>query len=1486
MASQWDKLRVFDGSIESAFEELCAQLARTDSLAFGCRFERNGRPDGGLECYAERPDGTQIGWQAKFFLRPPTSGQWQDLTESFKTALKTYPALIEFVVCLPQDRANSGGKRRMTRERWNAAVKSWQRYAGRQRRKVAITYWGTSELFDRLSKPEQVGRRRFWFDREFMEPAWFRQRFEEVWANNRRRYRPELHVDIPNATWFDPLLQTEAYIDTLRQRLGRVCDKIDDLRLQWPTGKAGDAKQSVQQSAERLRSIANKLPREAEGPIPPDIDEELRRVVVLLREQQDAIDQLNEKTADWSREMNEVIDALYEAGESVGNEVCRMNQARALLVLGDAGQGKSHLLFRIADHRTQRGQPVVLTCGIQYGDDHPWKRMTDELGLTCGRDEFLGALNAAGEASRCRALIAVDALNEAADPALWKRALSGMLKAVAPYPSVAIVLSTRGDFAEAVVPDNLPRNELPRVLHRGFAGSTAKATDRIFMHFGITAPDVPLLDPEFANPLFVVTLAESLQRAGLKTVPPGAKNIRWVFDLWLDGINARLSATDQLDYDVSERRVQRAASALSEAMSERNTRLLSVEEAKKIVDQVHPSGTWSKSLLRAMVSEDVVQKYQKHDRQSGTTTDCIRFTFDRFSDHHIARAILALVKGKAGLRSGLGPKGKLRRRVVLREGGREYTWPSLLLALAIELPEDPRFGCELSDVLKGAKLDTHVRSAVIGSVRWRSPETISPEVAALVRDDVRRTRTMDVDAQAWHLEALLQVAARRGHPLNADFLDAELRAETMPARDYWWSRPLTRLGDEDTVVMRLIDWMASPTGRKCDDETARLVCTCAAWLFSTPNRVIRDRATKAAVSVLLRRPALAADLLERFLDVDDPYVVERVLAVGYGVALRTNDFAGLGKLGRRTYQLCFEGDKLPVQLLARDYARGIVERAHARGVLADVDLARTQPPYRSDWPKAISRTTDWEKYFDEEPGANEHGLERVWWSISKDDFGRYVIGANSGQHDWLSYPLIAPLPEELVSEDPRGAHIGLLEDLAEGDAKRGLDGGEDPSAAPDDYAKPDISPSVASPTGRRLTRTERRHQAWFPIPQIQCMVMDDVAALGYESRLDVGVDVYSPDSSYIGRSGRKAERMGKKYQWMAYWRTQARIADRFWFSGHYKPSSSARYQGPWQINSARDIDPSCLLRRTAGGNAFSHQPCWWAPFKGTDFDRKCDDIEWLRDVSRVPAMQDLCEVASPSDGRRWVVGHRFVRLSADNIEGLMPEGWRRRDIWYRTVVVFVCSTDSGRLIDWLNNERRKPGENGHWLLPEAPDLSECFLGEFPDSAAFAAENSSYHGREAWGDVRRTGPPVACSLLVDGYFKDGELDCGRDEVLNFYLPSSELVAGLGLRHAEQDGHFENHQGRLIAWDPSVTESGPPALLVDRDALYAHAQKHGYHVVHFTYGEQRAMSESHAHDEYLGQLLFSGASRWDGERWVGRMDGRFDSPLTRKSSRTRR
>jgi hypothetical protein len=96
MILDWNSIRPLNGGRDKDFEELCAQLARAESPV-GSTFVRKGVPDAGVECYAILSNGSEWGWQSKYFDSFGDS-QWSQVDHSIETALvSTYGEVFSWL---------------------------------------------------------------------------------------------------------------------------------------------------------------------------------------------------------------------------------------------------------------------------------------------------------------------------------------------------------------------------------------------------------------------------------------------------------------------------------------------------------------------------------------------------------------------------------------------------------------------------------------------------------------------------------------------------------------------------------------------------------------------------------------------------------------------------------------------------------------------------------------------------------------------------------------------------------------------------------------------------------------------------------------------------------------------------------------------------------------------------------------------------------------------------------------------------------------------------------------------------------------------------------------------------------------------------------------------------------------------------------------------------------------------------------------------
>ena len=210
MTIDWRSIRPLNGARAEGFEELCAQLARSEAPE-GSRFVRKGAQDAGVECYAILDDRTEWAWQAKYFHTLGTS-QWPQIDESVRTALEKHPRMTRYIVCCPLDLADArSGTRVSARGRWDRYVAKWEDLAARLGMAVEFTYWGSHELLERLARSEHSGRVRFWFGAVVMDDDWFAKCINEAVDTAGVRYTPELHVDLPIAAEFEAFGRTEGF---------------------------------------------------------------------------------------------------------------------------------------------------------------------------------------------------------------------------------------------------------------------------------------------------------------------------------------------------------------------------------------------------------------------------------------------------------------------------------------------------------------------------------------------------------------------------------------------------------------------------------------------------------------------------------------------------------------------------------------------------------------------------------------------------------------------------------------------------------------------------------------------------------------------------------------------------------------------------------------------------------------------------------------------------------------------------------------------------------------------------------------------------------------------------------------------------------------------------------------------------------------------------------------------------------------------------
>lgn len=1402
-----------------------------------------------MEGYEVDGEGKERGIQAKFFLGKPTSHQWTSIFDSVKRALDTHPNLVELTIALPADRADPRiPNEQWFMDEWVANEKKWHSHARSLGREVAFSYMGKSEIADALSREEHAGRYRWWFDGQLLSGRWLQERLEEIVKQVGPRYNSQLTVDV--------LAGRQIVRFARRPRLL--------VELEWLASAAADhLGEIVAQTAEleTLTGLVAALPRPINGMEPVTGPHTRPSFELWRRKWRDAQQEAWTVSSQVARGEHgglsssaRAVGALVEVCEQATtliDEESPAYEAPAMLLWGDAGAGKTHLLCDTATRALDVGQPAVVVLGQQLGAGQPWTEILAALRFEGTADEFLQALSARAEATGQRALLLIDAINENNGPQVWPNHLAAFLTLARRYPWVGVVLSVRTAARGVLVASHIAESDLLSVEHTGFAEAPFDALVAFFNFYGLPLPAAPLaLYQEVANPLLLRLYCQAATREpGLLNQPlPGFSRI---VDAVLADVDVRARVITQADqYQEIALPACRAVAALMRRLE--RSYLTREEAAAAVNGAVSPlaGAVFARTPLAALISEGLLAE-DILPGPSGQRRWVIRFAFERIGDHLGAQALLDALDAFSATEDladriatalvGSGGTG-------VTAASTSYRLRSTFDALAILLPE--QHSCELFEL--PVDTDNEGTDQAAASAGWQTHAWLSSlimrEPSALT--DAARHRLANLvlgpadvaahplnDERRAAIRTTLALSVHPDQPLGPDWLHNMLAPLTMVDRDRRWTAQLRGTSDDDNPYTTLIHWCREMpphvlTVRSNDGATFAVRAAVALmWALPSPDRFLRDTATRAMVSLTDHDPSVVTVLLGAAAGIDDGYLVERVLAVVCGAVLR-------GNLEPRTVvadlQRLLDRHGLPRHVLARDYLVTVVtELANCMGEDTDFStLANSvRPPYPADWPGPLG-LPDWDALeTNHPPFETDVDEERFTGNTAEQEAHRrknvargYVsISSSVGGHgDFNRHVMNIDMPHSFPF------------------SRRRLDEPLDGESLED-----------------------------FDLTVLPGWIFARVLELGWNPQIFGEVDTDINWNDNHGRTSHKQERFGKKYQWLAWHEALARLSGTQRLRDETNRRRDIPYQSAWQLDFVRDIDPTHLCDRQTSGKKPGWQTLWTTPpVTIAHTVTATPDTEGPVDAPDALATPDLLTPwwfpvprlrppATPSadpveDLAYWAVdGTDLPDLSPYLVVTADIETWLAGDRSDKPVMAGtryrVLTTSAVELLDQqvdhdipharlqaridsvlvrrsdLDQLRRWPGNREPHLDEHSLDVSitdAIFLGEWPDAEAYLSNCTPDFRPRTWQDTVgtdaiRLGVPVV--VTVERYCWEGSIyDCSLSATLaiNLLTPATAALFP-GLR--QRDGIGRTISGELLHLDPNPEPDSKSALLIDETLL---------------------------------------------------------------------
>ncbi len=191
------------GSVENAFEELCCQLASRSRPA-GTKFERyrGAGGDGGVECKVIDANGSVTGWQTKYVF--DIDGLLKQARLSFETALSVHADLTRYVVCFPFDLTGKTGRKGKNQtqkfDEWSRKAEADAKAKGRA---LTIERRSAHDLQDLiLANDPSGGQRQYFFSATTFSDQWFADHVAAAKLAAGPRYNREITLETPLSGWF------------------------------------------------------------------------------------------------------------------------------------------------------------------------------------------------------------------------------------------------------------------------------------------------------------------------------------------------------------------------------------------------------------------------------------------------------------------------------------------------------------------------------------------------------------------------------------------------------------------------------------------------------------------------------------------------------------------------------------------------------------------------------------------------------------------------------------------------------------------------------------------------------------------------------------------------------------------------------------------------------------------------------------------------------------------------------------------------------------------------------------------------------------------------------------------------------------------------------------------------------------------------------------------------------------------------------------
>ena len=382
----WTKLKPYHHDKRKSFEQLCFQVAKKlhGSLGKFTPIDDSGGGDG-VEFFLTLQDGTEWGWQAKFYfpqLRLNDSRK-RSIIESLETSKTHHNRLTKWFLCTPTDFVISGQ---------HSELQWFEQTLSGIASDVELVHWGDSEFSDMLADPQMIGKYSYFFGDFEFSPDWFAHQVSKQLVKVRDKFYPKLHTETEIDLRAHCLVGDDTLQKCLTELLGQISAEQQTLisaarkiREEWSEVAAlihiitqfDRAVTTITASVLEFQSLINE--GRIEEARKTDLSAALASIHAYIEEYDHGFralydskikseDNLSEEDKSANERAHSYLSGIYKPlapAHSLASLLStvsdRINDLMItdLHIFGDAGTGKTHLICHICDERANSKLPAM-----------------------------------------------------------------------------------------------------------------------------------------------------------------------------------------------------------------------------------------------------------------------------------------------------------------------------------------------------------------------------------------------------------------------------------------------------------------------------------------------------------------------------------------------------------------------------------------------------------------------------------------------------------------------------------------------------------------------------------------------------------------------------------------------------------------------------------------------------------------------------------------------------------------------------------------------------------------------------------------------------------------------------------------------------------------------------------------------------------------------------------------------------------------------